>query len=61
MKNFARILIVTVALAGTASTLTAPNTGDGSEPVPACWPGDTTCTPPPPLPPPTQSPSSTAQ
>ena len=57
MKNLLRVSLVTLMLAGTfaaiayptASALIAP--GEGSGPIPACYPTDPNC--PPAVPPPT--------
>jgi hypothetical protein len=46
MKHFTQILLFALVLAGSTSTQFTGDSGDGSEPVPSCWPGDTSCKPP---------------
>ncbi len=56
MKSFLKFALATLVLAGTLTAAAYPNakamlTGDGTDPIPACWPLDPKCQPP--LPPPT--------
>ncbi len=55
MKNFLRIALTTLVLAGTLAATAYPRasamlTGDGTDPIPACYPLEPKC--PPPIPPP---------
>ena len=51
MKNLFRMALTTLILAGTLAIAAYPAaptnlTGDGSDPIPTCWPLDPNCKPP---------------
>ncbi len=51
MRNFFRIALTTLVLAGTLAAAAYPAasamlTGDGSDPIPACYPTEPNCGPP---------------